>query len=547
MKRCPECRRDYHDETLSYCLEDGAALVSGIPDDPVTALFDLPPRGHSRNNEITKVLEAEDTSVGPPEGATPNRFDKRLVLAPMLVAVIAVGGFFAYQYLKQTSHIDSIAVMPFVNESGNAEVDYLSDGMTESLITSLTQLPDLNVKPSSSTFRYKGRESEIKTIGSELKVRVILNGRLIQRGEEVTLFLALIDTNSENQIWGKQYNRKLASLVALQNEVARDVLASLRTRSSGIDERNLTKAYTSNPEAYRLYLQGRFFWNKRGPQNLQKAVGYFQQAIALDPDYALAYSGIADAYASGDSKSLEYAMKALTLDDSLAEAHTSLGTALLREKYDFSGAERAYRRAAELNPNYAPAHQFYCRLLDAVARHDEADAEIRRALELEPMSLPINWFYGIHLYVIRDYEASVTQLRRTVELDPSFVNGQISLGDALVLNGKFAEAVEQLARQQELQGRPAKAAFIRETCAGVSWQECWRALTDGNSSVELGAFVRARMFAELGDKDKAFSELEKSYEQREAPFLRLKVDPRLDGLRADPRYAELVKKTGFPE
>jgi tetratricopeptide (TPR) repeat protein len=186
-------------------------------------------------------------------------------------------------------------------------------------------------------------------------------------------------------------------------------------------------------------------------------------------------------------------------------------------------------------------------MLDALGRHDEADAEIRRALELEPLSLPINWFYGIHLYVIRDYEASVLQLRKTVELDPSFVNGQISLGDALVLNGKFAEAFEQLAKQQELLGKPAKAAFIRETCAGLSWQECWRTLTAGNSSVELSPFVRARMFAELGEKDNAFGELEKAYEVREAPFLRLKVDPRLDGLRADPRYADLVKKVGFPE
>ena len=537
MKRCPECRRDYYDDSLLYCLDDGTALLEGPArgDEPPTALLtDL-------------ASDAPTKEFGEPS-RTASAKNSLIVGAIGIVVVTALGiGSYMYYGSGGTRQIDSIAVMPFVNEGGNPEIEYLSDGMTESLINSLTQLPDLNVKPRSSTFRYKGRESEVGTIGSELNVRAVLNGRLVQRGEEVTLFLTLIDTASENQIWGKQYNRKLANLVAFQSEVARDVLASLKTRSSGIDQQNLAKAYTANPEAYRLYLQGRFFWNKRGPQNLQKAVEYFQQAIALDPNYALAYSGIADAYASRESNSLEYAMKALALDDSLAEAHTSLGNALLWGTYDFPGAERAYRRAIELNPNYAAAHQFYCRMLDALGRHDEADTEIRRALELEPLSLQINWFYGIHLYVIRDYEASVLQLRKTVELDPSFINGQISLGDALVLNGKFAEAVDQLARQQELLGKPDRAVFIRETCAGRSWQECWRTLTAGNSSVELSPYTRARMFAELIEKDTAFDELEKANEKREAPFLRLKVDPRLDGIRADPRYAGLVKKVGFPE
>lgn len=541
MKRCPECKRDYYDDSLLYCLDDGTALLDGAASgEPATAILSSEPP-----TRIASTPLPSHTDAAPTVFSKPKYILAGLIGALFLIA-LGIGGYWLYGN-RSGAQIDSIAVMPFVNESGNAEVDYLSDGMTESLINSLTQLPKLNVKPRSSTFRYKGRESEAKTIGSELKVQVILNGRLVQRGEEVTLFLALIDTDSENQIWGKQYNRKLANLVTLQSEVTRDVLASLKTGLSGIDQQNLAKTYTTNPEAYRLYLQGRFFWNKRGAQNLQKAIEYFQQAIALDPNYALAYSGIADAHASGDSGALEYAMKALELDDSLAEAHTSLGTALLQNNYDFSGAERAYRRAIELNPNYATAHQFFGRMLDALGRHDEADAEIRRALELEPLSLPINWFYGIHLYVMRDYEASVRQLRKTVELDPSFLNGHLSLGDALVLSGKFADAAEQLAKRQELRGDPSGAAAIREACTGVSWQECWRALIAENSPLELQHFLLARMYAELGEKDTAFGELEKAYEQREAPFLRLKVDPRLDGLRTDPRYADLVNKVGFPE
>ena len=182
-----------------------------------------------------------------------------------------------------------------------------------------------------------------------------------------------------------------------------------------------------------------------------------------------------------------------------------------------------------------------------MGRHNEADVAIRRALEIEPLSLPVNWFYGIHLYVARDHDASVRQLRKTVELDPGFVRGYVSLADALILNREYAEAIEQLAKEQELEGNQTKAAYVREKCGAVSWQECWRTLTGKNSPVELSPYTLARMFAEIGEKDKAFAELERSFEIRQAPFLRLKVDPRLDNLRGDPRYAELVKKVGFPE
>lgn len=564
MKHCPKCSRTYTDETLNFCLNDGEWLLAES-DEPVTAILSEPgvvATGSSVSEARTRAkIYATESDAEPQEGLggqpesrslSAHRAAKLLVICSAAV-LLSIGGFAAYRYFSSASvnQINSIAVMPFTNESGNVDNEYLADGMTESLITSLSQIPNLNVKARSSVFRYKGKGTDLRQVANELNVQAMLNGSVSQRGEHLILNLELVDPKTENVLWSEKYSRTQSDIILLQTEIARDVSNRLRIKLSGADEQKLAKNYTANPEAYRLYLQGRFFWNKRGKQNLEKAIRYFEQAIAVDPNYALAYTGLADVYSSAELpdyvRPREYALKALALDNNLAEAHTSLGTALLQYNYDFAGAENAYKRAIELNPNYVTAHQFYCRLLDAVGRHNEADLAIRRALEIEPLSLPVNWFYGIHLYVARDHEGSVRQLRKTIELDPGFIRGHVSLADALILNKNYAEAIEQLAKEQELEGNQTKAAYVREKCGAVSWQECWRTLTSKDSPVEVSPYTLARMFAEIGEKDKAFAELERSFEIRQAPFLRLKVDPRLDSLRGDPRYAELIKKVGFPE
>jgi TolB-like protein len=557
MKRCPECRRDYHDDTLIFCLADGAVLVPGIPDEPATAIVGEPPsesptlsyadgETHSSDSGITHIASKRNSIIA-------------VAIGIALVSALGLGSYWFYGV--RTKQIESIAVMPFVNESGNAEVEYLTEGMTESLINSLTQLPNLNVKPRSSTFRYKGRESEAKTIGSELKVGAILNGRLVQRGDEITLFLALIDTGSENQIWGKQYSRKLANLVALQAELARDVSETLRSRITGPSVQNLAKSHTTDPEAYRLYLQGRFFWNKRTPKDVGKAIGYFQQAINLDPNYALAYAGLADAiaqpsdlipHAEREKKAKDAALKALALDSELAEAHTALGHLLPRYDLDFEGGERELKRAFELDPKWTDTYQRFTELYSFLGRHEEALEWVRRGLEIEPFSIPLQTAYGASLFRARRYDEAIVQLKKTIELDPGTRQVHIALWGAYWMKGMYAESVDARAKYVELGGEIQEAARLRESFLKGGWEGYLRAELfrfTGDRPIERNSYwSEAIILTGLGEKNKAFDALNKSVETRENPSLAfLKVEPRLDPLRDDPRFAEILKNLRFPD
>src|SRR5215203_3140312 len=347
MKRCPECSRDYNDDSLSFCLDDGAELLFGAAtDEPATAIlsaFGVPPSGGA-SESATRTQLHTTAEAQPPidlEGSSErrslpaHRAAKQLVV---LAAIMLVVGFVGYQFFSSSNskQIESIAVMPFVNEGGNADVEYLSDGMTETLISSLTQLPNLNVKARSSVFRYKGKETDVKTLGKELNVRAVLNGRVSQRGDQLTLRLELVDAATENAIWSQQYSRKQSDIVSLQSEIARDVSSKLKSKLSGADVAKVEKNYTANPEAYQLYLKGRFFWNKLTPDGLQKSLEFFDQAVAKDPSYALAYSGLAESYVLFPNYSVAFpldsmpkakaaALKAIELDDSLAQTHTALG------------------------------------------------------------------------------------------------------------------------------------------------------------------------------------------------------------------------------
>src|SRR5687767_6094900 len=335
MKRCPECRRDYYDETLLYCLDDGTQLLDGPAsvDEPATAVYANP---HDTEAERTRTFE--DASTAAIQPTTGKR--KFLIAGAVGVLVLTALGIGAYWYYgRSQSQISSIAVMPFVNGSDNTDIEYLSDGMTESLMNSLSQLPNLSVKARSSVFRYKGKEVEPIAVGRELGVQAVLNGRVVQRGDQLTLSLDLVDARSGNQIWGEHYNRKLGDLAALQTEIARDVSQKLRQRLTGAQEKNVTKNQTQNTEAYQLYLQGRFHWNKRTDAATNKAIEYFQHAIEKDPKYAMAYVGLAECYVTGDlsvrkssPKITEAAQKALEIDPTLGEPHAALG--IVRDSHD---------------------------------------------------------------------------------------------------------------------------------------------------------------------------------------------------------------------
>ncbi|CAN5757350.1 hypothetical protein BH20ACI3_BH20ACI3_24720 [soil metagenome] len=323
----------------------------------------------------------------------------KLTAAIIGLAVLAAGITLALYLRGRTSDatIKSIAVMPFVNEGGKAELEYLSDGMTDTLISSLSQIPNLSVKARSSVFRYKGKETNPQTIGKELNVQGILNGRIAQRGDQLTLTLELVDAQTENVIWSEQYNRQQTDLVSLQSEIARNVSNKLRTKLSGADEQKVAKTYTANPEAYQLYLKGLYHWNKRTGEALKTSIAYFNQAIEKDPSYAQAYAGMALAYVllpqysagkpeESMAKANAAARKALEMDDTLAEAHTALGLILFTYERNVPESDREYQRAIELNPNYATAHQWYGGGLGATGRFDQAIAEGRRAVELDPLS-----------------------------------------------------------------------------------------------------------------------------------------------------------------
>jgi len=474
----------------------------------------------------------------------------RLPVAPVvlfltIVAASTVGYF--YFASQNTRQIESIAVLPFQNASGNADVEYLSDGMTESLISSLSQLPKLSVKARSSVFRYKGKDVNPQTVGNELSVQAVLLGRIVQHGERLTLSFELVDARTENVIWSEQYNRKQTELLALQNEIARDVADKLRVKLSGADAQRLAKNYTANAEAYQLYLRGRFYLNKRTPKDIEKSVDYFNQAIAVDPNYALAYAGLADAYAllsnyqaapprEAMPKAKEAALKALSLDNDLAEAHTSLGFILGVYDYDFVGSEAQFKRAIELNPNYPTARLWYGAQLFNLGRFEEAAAELRRASEIDPLSLSINRLHGDRLLFARKYDGSIAQFKRTLELDTNFAPAHVSLGVAYQLKGDYAESVEEFAKSQELNGKPENAALMRESFGRRGWQGFLRVMTETRRPSNLPPELSATVFhAQLGEKEKAFDELNKAHENREFYLVLLKVDPRLDPLRGDNR------------
>src|SRR5437870_341646 len=345
-------------------------------------------------------------------------------VAVLLLAAIAFGYWFYDHRASSLAQIEAIAVLPFVNASGNAEVEYLSDGMTELLINSLSQLPHLSVKARSSVFRYKGKDIEPQQVGQELKVQAVLNGHVVQRGDQLTLGLELVDVRTGNQLWGKQYNRKVTDLVSLQSEIARDVSEKLRLRLTSTEQQRVTKRGTQNAEAYQAYLKGRYYWSKYPAPGYEKSREYFQQAIDLDPTYALAYGGLADYYGFASAvgllppnenwpKAEAAANKALAIDDTRAETYNPLAAVKVYYYRDWPAAERDFRRGIELNPNYAEIHLHYAVCLVRFGRGEEALAEIQRAVELEPLGLGANADWGRILFYMRQYDRAIAQLRKT--------------------------------------------------------------------------------------------------------------------------------------
>jgi len=451
--------------------------------------------------------------------------------------------------------IDSLAVLPFVNLSGDPDMEYLSDGITDTLINSLSQLRKLRVVPRSLTFRYKGQEVDPLRIGSELNARAVLTGRVMQRGDTLLIGTELMDVARLSQLWGAQYNRKMADIFALQEEIAREISDKLRLQLTGDEKKRLTKRATRNKEAYQLYLKGRYWLDKRIPEALSKAVEYFQQAIDKDPKYALAYSGLADCYTwlptfafvppkEAYPKAKEAALKALEIDDTLAEAHTSLAAVKGHQDWDWSGGERESQRAIALDPDCAMAHLWYGWTLVMTGRFEEGIPEVKRALELDPLSLNINWLLGVVSYLARQYDQAIEQYRKTLELDPNFSLAHSFLGVAYVHKSQYKEGIVELEKAVAIS--PMNVSL---TCLGYGYaaagrtaeaQKVLEQLNEFSKVKYVPAFHRAAVYAGLAEKDKAFEWLEKAYEEHF--IIGIKVHPVFDPLRSDPRFADLLRR-----
>ncbi|HEY6246244.1 MAG TPA: hypothetical protein VIX17_19995 [Pyrinomonadaceae bacterium] len=574
MKRCPQCNRLEADDALAFCRVDGVPLIADTSGAELDAgTMKLGSGSVAAEAATNRLLDAKtDISNVRSTGPTtmlPERTEQLvkpkgrwILLVSCFAILIIVGAAYAYYVThKRNTGISSIAVMPFVNEGGNPDLEYLSDGMTETLIGSLSQLPNLSVKARSSVFRYKGKDTNAQTIGKELNVQAILNGRVIQRGDYLDLNVELVEAETENVLWSQQYNRKQADLVALQSEIARDVSSKLKSQLSSADVAKVEKNYTSNTEAYQLYLKGKFYWNKRTGDSLKQAVDFYQQAIEKDPNYALAYSGLAETYvlfssydiASGaDSmpQAKAAAQRALAIDDSLAEAHTALGFYLSNYEWDRAGSEKEYRRAIELKPNYATAHHWFGADLANLKRFEESLVELRRAEELDPLSPIIGTNLGDTLVLARQFDEAIAQYKRTLASTPNFVYGHLALGRAYGSKEMYPEAIAETRKAIELNfGASAKGYLGLWLAKSGKRDEALKLLNelkqDATKNYVQGDTI-ALIYIGLGDKAEALEWLEKHMLSHAETASGYGVSPQLDDIRSEPRFQAMLQRMNLP-
>lgn len=509
----------------------------------------------------TSVISPARTSVGVPEV----RDHKRAMLVALAVVVVAVVAIGSYVFLTAG---DSLAVLPFTYASidqrllADPDREYLSDGITESIIDSLSQLPRLKVIARSSVFRYKGRETDPQAVGRELGVRTVLVGRITQRGDSLTISTELAGVSDNKHIWGARYERRLSDLVALQSDIAREISENLRMKLTGADRELLKKSHTDNAEAYESYLKGRYYWNKRTEEGFRNGIKSFRMAIQADPKYALAYSGLADCYtllsdygfippSEGYPEAKTQVMTALAIDEGLAEAHTSLGGINAGYYWDWAAVEKEYKKAIQFNPNYSTAHHWYALYLAFTGRMDEAIAEIRRARELDPFSLAINKDYGVTLFFARRYDQAIQQLNKTLEIDPDYRMVYTYLAEVYMEKGMHREAIAELERVHALAPDESEITSVLGQAYAVAGRkdEALKIAEQLSRLEKESQFLSkelAILYARLGDTDRALEVLQNGVEKRHAVMAEIKVDPRLGSLRADPRFAELIRLIGLP-
>ena len=500
---------------------------------------------------------ATTSGVGSVTGAA--RLNKKgvaVALAALLSIAAVVVGLLLFAEPRKT--IDSIAVMPFANAGGDPNAEYLPDGVTESIINNLSRLPGLKVMARSTVFTYKDREIDPRKVGDELNVRAVVMGKILQRGQMLTVTAELVDASDGSQLWGRQYNIALSEILAVQESISRDITDKLAVTDE--QKRQTAKRYTENTEAYQLYLRGRYHWNKRTKDSLNKSIDYFQEAIEKDPAYGLAHAGIADAYnilgnyqylAPSDAypKAEAAAKMALMIDDTLAEAHASLAHVKHRYYWDWAVAESEFKRAIELNPAYPPAHQWYAIFLNYMGRNEEAIEEAKLAQRLDPLSLIINSVLGFNYYFARRYDEAIPIYEKTLELDPNFSTAYGYIGMAYEAKGMHEQAIANFQKALQLQSRPEYLAWIGHVYAMSGRREKAEKILEELKSPSRQGYVSpyhiAFLYLGLGDKDRALDYLEQAYEERSSSMIALKADPVFDSLHTDARFQNLLRRVGF--
>jgi serine/threonine-protein kinase len=513
-----------------------------------------------RRDSSGKRLDGSAVTAGSARASTlsaPPR-SRKLALPAGAAALILLAAAAWYLYSTRTTPIDSLAVLPFVNTTTDPNTEYLSDGITENVINKLSQLSKLRVIPRSLVARYKGKDTDPRDVGKDLNVGAVLTGKVVQRGNSLSIQTELIDVKNVSQLWGEQYNRTLADIITVQQDIAEKVAEKLQTQLSGEERTHLTARHTTNPEAYQMYLQGRFYWNKRTSEGVAKGLDYFQRAVELDPAFALGHVGIADCYAVGlmggltraesNGRLKVAATRALELDESLAEPHAALATEIAYYEYDFAGAEKEFRRSIELNPTYPTVHHWFAEFLVFMGRFEEGLSEYRRATELDPLSLAIASDYGLGLYFSRQYDRSIEQLKKTIEMDPNFIRSHDYIVGPYYQKGMYDAAFAEIIQGMVVRGdsaaliEKAKRIYASSGFKGMAQFDLDRSIKNPNGPL---AFNLAIDYLQLGRKDDALAELEKAYTERQPTMVALKVEPAWDGIRNDPRFQALMKKVGL--
>jgi eukaryotic-like serine/threonine-protein kinase len=483
------------------------------------------------------------------------------IVVALAIILVAIGAYFLvrHRFTGGDEPIDSLAILPFENAGANPDAEYLSDGLTESLINSISQLPNLKVIARSSVFRFKGKTVDPSVVGRELSARAILTGRIVERGDDLSISTELIDTRDDRHIWGEQYNVKVTDLLAIQQRISKEINENLRKRLSGKDDSALPKQYTRNAEAFQLYLKGRFYSDQATVAGVQRGVEYFHQAIGRDPHYALAYVGIADAYFLLSSqfvppreampKVKDAATKALQLDESLAEAHTMLAMVNAFYDYDFPAAGAEFKRGVELDPGSASAHQWRGYYLIAMSRPQEALDELTKARELDPLSDTVSLLLSVSFLFSRQYDQSTQQSRKMIEAEPDFWWGHFLLGWAEAQTGKYDEAIQSLDRATHLDSSPYPLAYLAWASARSGNKEralkALQELEQKSHEVYVPRYQIAAVYVGLDDKAKALDSLQQAFSNREEIIAFLKVDPTWDPLRSEPRFQDLLHHAGL--